>query len=71
MNRMNENRNMDKNDDSFIYELVFSTIANISNSDKSNDIKIKIIRIITKLIENILNAEKQEDNVLEKYGCSH
>ena len=54
-----EQKNMDKNDDSFIYELVFSTIANISNSDKSNDIKIKIIRIITKLIENILNAEKQ------------
>ena len=57
---------MDKNDDSFIYELVFSTIANISNSDKSNDIKIKIIRIITKLIENILNAEKQNKDS-EKY----
>ena len=50
------------NDDNFIYELVFNTITNISNSDKPNDIKIKIIRIITKLIENILNAEKQKQD---------
>ena len=45
-------------DDNFIYELVFNVVSNISNSDKSSEIKIKIIRIITKLIENILEAEK-------------
>ena len=61
-----DQNNIDNKDDNFVYELVFSTISNISNSDKSNDIKIKIIRIITKLIENILEAEKQNKDS-EKY----
>ena len=52
-----EKENIDKKDDNFIYELVFNIVSNISNSDKLNDIKIKIIRILTKLIENILKAE--------------
>ena len=52
-----EKENIDKKDDNFIYELVFNIVSNISNSDKANDIKIKIIRILTKLIENILKAE--------------
>ena len=52
-----EKENIDKKDDNFIYELVFNIVSNISNSDKPNDIKIKIIRILTKLIENILKAE--------------
>ena len=61
-----DQKNINKKDDNFVYELVFSTISNISNSDKANDIKIKIIRIITKLIENILNAETQNQDS-EKY----
>ena len=52
-----EKENIDKKDDNFIYELVFNIVSNISNSDKPNDITIKIIRILTKLIENILKAE--------------
>ena len=52
-----EKENINKKDDNFIYELVFNIVSNISNSDKPNDIKIKIIRILTKLIENILKAE--------------
>ena len=58
--------NVDKKDDNFVYELVFSTISNISNSEKDDKIKLKIIRIITKLIENILDAEKQNKDS-EKY----
>ena len=61
-----DQKNINKKDDNFVYELVFSTISNISNSDKANDIKLKIIRIITKLIENILNAETQNQDS-EKY----
>ena len=57
-----KNINQDKSNDNFIYELVFNVVSNISNSDKSNDIKIKIIRIITKLIENILKAETQNED---------
>ena len=52
-----EKENINKKDDNFIYELVFNIVSNISNSDKPSDIKIKIIRILTKLIENILKAE--------------
>ena len=50
------NSKNDENND-FIYELVFNTISTIYNSDKTNDIKIKIIRIITKIIENILETK--------------
>ena len=52
-----EKENINKKDDNFIYELVFNIVSNISNSDKPSEIKIKIIRILTKLIENILKAE--------------
>ena len=52
-----QNINENKKEDNFIYELVFNVVSNISNSDKSSDMKLKIIRIITKLIENILKAE--------------
>ena len=55
-----ESKNINKNDENFIYELVFNVVSNISNSDKSYDKKIKIIRIITKLIDNILKAEINE-----------
>ena len=40
-----EQKNINKKDDNFIYELVFSTVSNISNSDKADEIKIKIILI--------------------------
>ena len=53
-----EQKDENKKDENFIYELVFNVVSNISNSDKSSEVKIKIIRIITKLIENILEAEK-------------
>ena len=61
-----ESKNINKKDENFVYELVFSIVSNISNSNKPNDIKIKIIRILTKLVNNILKAEaKKEDS--EKY----
>ena len=44
-------------DENYIYELVFTSLSNISRSGKKKDIKVKIIRIITKIIENIVNAE--------------
>ena len=51
------------NDDNYIYELVFNAISNVSRSKKQTDVKRKIIRIITKIIENIVNAEiKNEDS---------
>ena len=47
----------------YIYVLIFNSLSNISNSGKPNDIKVKIVRIITKIIENIVNAEvKSEDS---------
>ena len=60
----NNSVNKVNNDNSdFIYELVFNTVSNISNSEKSGEIKIKIIRILIKLIENIVEAEtKKEDS---------
>ena len=56
--------NNEKSDNyDFIYELVFNAVINIFKSEKTNDIKIKIIRIITKIIENIVEAEtKNEDS---------
>ena len=53
---------INKDNDNYIYELVFSTVSNISNSEKTDDIKIKIIRIIIKLIDNILKAETQHED---------
>ena len=44
-------------DNNFIYELTFNAIANISNSNKSNEVKIKIIRMIIKIYKNIIKAE--------------
>ena len=57
-----DQRIINKNNDNYIYELVFSTVSNISNSEKPDDIKIKIIRIIIKLIDNILKAETQNED---------
>ena len=45
-----------------LYELIFNTISNIYQSEKDNDTKNKIIRIITKIIENIVNAETKKEN---------
>ena len=56
---MQENNGEEYN---FIYELVFNAISNISRSDKKTDIKRKIIRIITKINENIVNAEIRNEN---------
>ena len=50
-------KNENNNDNEFIYELVFNIVSNVSNSDNTNEIKIKIIRIIIKIIENIVNAD--------------
>ena len=59
----NNNNNDKDNDNEFIYELVFNAVSNVSNSDKTNEIKIKIIRIIIKIIENIVKAvTKNEDS---------
>ena len=59
-------QNNNDNDNKFIYELVFNVVSNVSLSDKTNEIKIKIIRIIIKIIENIVNAETNHENS-EKY----
>lgn len=50
-----------RNDD-YLYKLVFKALSNISKSGKSKEEKVKIIRIITKLIENILTAEKNNED---------
>ena len=50
------------NNDNSIYELVFNTVSNVYQSNKEDDIKAKIIRIITKIIENILNSEINGEN---------
>ena len=50
------------NNDNSIYELVFNTLSNVYQSNKEDDIKAKIIRIITKIIENILNSEINGEN---------
>ena len=50
------------NNDNSIYELVFNTVSNVYQSDRDDDIKAKIIRIITKIIENILNSEINGEN---------
>lgn len=64
--QLNQNNNIindnNKNDNEVIYELAFNAVSNISNSDKPNEIKIKIIRIIIKIIENIVKAELNNDN---------
>ena len=52
----------DINNDNSIYELVFNIISNINISEKKEDEKTKIIRIKTKIIENILNAEINGEN---------
>ena len=66
-----ENNNENKNDiiendtidnDNSIYELVFNTVSNVYQSDRDDDIKAKMIRIITKIIENILNSEINGEN---------
>ena len=66
-----ENNNENKNDiiendiidnDNSIYELVFNIVSKINQCDKENDKKTKIIRIITKIIENILNTEINGEN---------
>ena len=62
----NSKKNDNNNDNDFIYELVFNAVSNVDNSEKSNDIKIKIIRIIIKLIENIVQAETNSEDS-EKY----
>ena len=49
--------NNNNNDNNFIYELVFNAVTNISNCGKPNNIKLKIIRIIIKIIDNIIKAE--------------
>ena len=55
-----------ENDNDPIYEIIFNAISNVSTSEKPKDIQIKIIRIITKLFENIIESEmKTEDS--EKY----
>ena len=56
-NLINNNNNFD-----FIYVLAFNAITNISNSNKSNDVKIKIVRMITKIFENIIKAETKKEN---------
>ena len=63
-NNENQNQNIIKKEDDndFIYELVFNAISNIENSQKPNNIKIKIIRIIIKIIENIVNAETNNED---------
>ena len=49
-------------DNNFIYELAFNAITNISNSNKSNEVKIKIIRMIIKIFKNIIKAEIKKEN---------
>ena len=51
-----------ENNNAVIYNLVFNTISNISMSGKNNDEKVKIIRILTKIIENIVKAETNNED---------
>ena len=54
----NQNQNLiNKSNDDYIYVLVFNAVTNLTNSGKSNEIKIKIIRKIINIFENIIKAE--------------
>ena len=53
---------MSQKNDADIYDLVFNTLSNISMSNKKNEEKVKIIRIITKIIENIVKAETNHED---------
>ena len=56
--------NIEKKDD--IYEMVFSIVTNITLDSNNNEIKLKQFNIIEKIIGNIIEIEKNnEDN--EKY----
>ena len=58
-----DNQNINElHEDEYIYEKVSSILTNIKKSEMENDIKMRIIRIITKLIENIINAEINGEN---------
>ena len=57
--KINQNNNFANynNNDDFIYLLVFKAITNLTNSGKTNDLKIKIIRTIIKIFQNIITSE--------------
>ncbi len=62
-NDKNENNKYDNIDnDNSIYDLVFDIISNINKSKKEEEVKTKITRTITKIIENILHAEINGEN---------
>ena len=75
-NNINEMLNSDNNNilskskssvnDEIFYELVFDVVSKISNSNNTNQNKIKIMKILIKLVENILNAETN-NNDSEKF----
>lgn len=53
------------NNDS-IYEMIFGIVTNITLDENKNEIKLKQLNIIEKIIGNIIEAEKQKENS-EKY----
>ena len=70
-NNINEMLNSDNNflskskssvNDELFYELVFDVASKISNSNNTSQNKIKIMKIVIKLVENILNSETNNNN---------
>ena len=53
--------NNDNNND-FIYVLVFKAVTNVTNSGRSNELKVKIIRTIINIFQNIIDSELRNQN---------
>ena len=59
----NLNNNNNNNNDNYLYEMIFNIVTNISMDSENNEQRIKILKIIFKIIENITQVEiKQEDS---------
>ena len=61
----NDVNEANSNNDS-IYEMIFGIVTNITLDENKNEIKLKQLNIIEKIIGNIIEAEKQKENS-EKY----
>ena len=52
----------DKNNFSYLYEMLFSVVSNIISDKTKSEIKLKQFNILEKIISNIIAAEKSNKN---------
>ena len=52
----------DKNNFSYLYEMLFSIVSNIISDKTKSEIKLKQFNILEKIISNIISAEKSNKN---------